>query len=72
MRVSEKPDLTTVDSIHRLVTETEKKLGDGGRILMRYSGTEPLLRILVEGQDLAFIEDRIEQIAAATREAIGV
>lgn len=71
VRVSEKPDLTTVDSIHRLVTETEQKLGDSGRILMRYSGTEPLLRILVEGQDLEYIEDRIEQIAAAAREAIG-
>ncbi|MDF1812546.1 MAG: phosphoglucosamine mutase [Verrucomicrobiales bacterium] len=71
VRVSQKPDLAIVDSVYRLQMETEEALGAGGRVLMRYSGTEPLLRILVEGRDLAYIESQIDKIAAAARDEIG-
>ncbi len=71
VRVKEKPDLRTVTSVHQLVLETETTLGDGGRVLMRYSGTEPLLRILIEGQDPVYIEGQIEKIATAAQTAIG-
>ncbi len=71
VRVSQKPDLTTVDSVESIVSEVKATLGDSGRILMRYSGTEPLLRILVEGQDEDYIAEQIDRIAVAAEAAIG-
>lgn len=54
------------------VAEIESELGDGGRVLIRYSGTEPLLRILVEGRDTEQIKTKINELAAAIEEEIGV
>lgn len=68
--VSKKPECHTVPEIKAVVEQTEAKLADSGRILMRYSGTEPLLRILVEGQDEAYIEAQIDKIAAAAEAAL--
>lgn len=71
VRVSEKPDLDTIPSIGSLVDDVENTLGEKGRVLLRYSGTEPLLRILIEGRDESYITTEIEKIAAAARDAIG-
>jgi phosphoglucosamine mutase len=71
VRVSEKPDLDTIPSIQSLVSDVEEKLGEKGRVLLRYSGTEPLLRILIEGRDESYIATEIEKIAAAARNAMG-
>jgi phosphoglucosamine mutase len=71
VRVRQKPDLRTVASVQALVSETETTLGQSGRVLLRYSGTEPLLRILIEGQDQAYLEKQIEKIASAAHVAIG-
>ncbi|HXS41343.1 MAG TPA: hypothetical protein VN766_14250 [Stellaceae bacterium] len=43
----------------------ERRLGSGGRLLVRKSGTEPLLRIMAEGEDEALVLAVIEEIAAA-------
>jgi phosphoglucosamine mutase len=51
VRVSEKKDIMTIPEIARLVKSVEEQLGGEGRILIRYSGTEPLLRVMMEGQD---------------------
>ena len=47
--------------------DVERKLGGHGRLLVRYSGTEPLLRIMLEGQDQDEIRAWAEQIAAEVR-----
>jgi phosphoglucosamine mutase len=45
-------------------------LGDQGRLLVRYSGTEPLLRIMIEGQDQASVQAWAEEIADAVRNTL--
>ena len=72
LRVSEKPDLEAqviVDAVSR----AEAALADAGRVLLRPSGTEPVIRVMVEGQDRTLVEQQAGLIAkaveAAAREA---
>ncbi len=51
VRVSEKKDIKTIPEAAKLIQKVEKNLKDEGRVLIRYSGTEPLLRIMLEGPD---------------------
>lgn len=53
--------------IARLIQEWEHKLGDNGRILVRPSGTEPLVRVMAEGKDQELISRCVKQIADAVR-----
>ncbi len=71
VRVEEKKDILTIPEIARLVSEVEAKLKDEGRILIRYSGTEPLLRIMLEGQDKYQITDWAKEIAEKVEKTIG-
>ena len=63
VRVAEKIDIMTIPEVARLVKEIEQSLNDTGRILIRYSGTEPLLRIMLEGQDKYQIAGWAKEIA---------
>lgn len=49
----------------------ERTLGESGRVLLRPSGTEPLLRVMVEGRDLGVVEQLARGIAAAVERAVG-
>ncbi len=49
----------------------EAALEGQGRLLVRYSGTEPLLRIMIEGQDQATVQAWAEEIAEAVRGTLG-
>ena len=49
-----------------LIEECEERLGDTGRILIRASGTEPLIRVMVEGEDAALIRELAERLAGAS------
>jgi len=51
LRVKERRDLKTVPTAHQAITRAEKRLYGRGRLLVRYSGTEALLRVMVEGED---------------------
>jgi phosphoglucosamine mutase len=53
------------------VAAVERQLGDAGRVLLRASGTEPLVRVMVEGEDAVQVERLAEQIADAVRVAVG-
>jgi phosphoglucosamine mutase len=71
LRVREKPALETLPNVQKLVSAAEKDLGGAGRVLLRYSGTEPKIRLLIEGRDSARIEGHADEIAQAIRSAIG-
>jgi phosphoglucosamine mutase len=71
VRVSKKKDIMTVPEIAALVNSVEEKLGEEGRILIRYSGTEPLLRIMMEGQDNSQITGWANEIAALVEKRLG-
>lgn len=71
VRVQQKKDLHQVPEVLRLQQDIEKTLGDKGRLLLRYSGTEPLLRIMLEGEDQGQIEKFAEDLKAETEKALG-
>lgn len=72
LRVKSKPPVAELVTAVQLVEETEKKLGNLGRVLLRYSGTESLIRLLIEGRDPDYIEAQASRIAEAIQKQIGV
>jgi phosphoglucosamine mutase len=71
VRVRERRKLEELPEVSKLIKSVEDRLGDEGRVLIRYSGTEPLMRIMLEGQDQAEISSMAEEIAQAVRDCIG-
>ena len=71
VRVRRKEDLESLPTVQARIREAEAALADGGRVLVRYSGTERLARVMVEGPDEATIRRWATEIAAAIREALG-
>jgi phosphoglucosamine mutase len=69
--VREKPELGSLSGVMRAVRDAEKKLGKEGRVLVRYSGTEQKVRVLVEGQDQKTIDAFAAQIGSELKKAIG-
>ena len=57
--------------IQKAVKSVEDKLGDKGRVLLRASGTEPLIRVMVEGEDATEVENYAQQLAEEVKKAIG-
>jgi phosphoglucosamine mutase len=70
LRVREKFDLQTVPAIASVISKVEGQLTGSGRLLVRYSGTEPLLRVMLEGQDEREIRAMGQQIIDAVREHV--
>jgi phosphoglucosamine mutase len=68
VRVKEKADLKQVPAIADAMRKVEAGLAGNGRLLVRYSGTEPLLRIMLEGKDDAEIKAWADQIAGVVKE----
>ena len=71
LRVKEKPPMDSLKEVSLLVKETESALAGRGRVLLRYSGTEPKVRLLIEGPDEAIINAAADKIAGALTAAIG-
>jgi len=65
VRVKEKVDLATVPAVQRVIDACNEELGETGRVLIRYSGTEPLLRIMLEGENDQQIQRLADEIADA-------
>lgn len=72
VRVREKIPFERDDEIARAAGETEARLGAEGRLLLRYSGTEPLARVMIEGPRQDEIERLAEDLAAVIRRRLGV
>ena len=71
VRVREKRPFAEVAEIAERVRETETELGDGGHLLLRYSGTEPLARVMIEGQNQGRIERLAASLAAVIKQTLG-
>jgi phosphoglucosamine mutase len=69
--VRTKPPLESVPGLGDLVRRLESELGENGRVLLRYSGTESLARVMVEGPDAADIAVRAQRIASHLAEHLG-
>lgn len=70
VRVRERRPLDEVPSVLAAMARVERELAGNGRLLVRYSGTEPLLRVMIEGQDQQEIEAWANDIAGAVRTAL--
>ena len=71
VRVERKVDLGTVPGVAEVMSSVESRLAGHGRLLVRYSGTEPLLRIMLEGRDQAEITRWADEIVDAVRKNLG-
>jgi phosphoglucosamine mutase len=69
--VGEKKPFAEVDAIQQASLEIEQLLGDKGRLLLRYSGTEPLARVMIEGEQQRVIDEYANQLAAVIRDELG-
>jgi phosphoglucosamine mutase len=59
-------------SIQEAVRAVENQLGDNGRVLLRSSGTEPVVRVMVEGMDAGIVERHARELADVVRDALSV
>ena len=71
VRVRSKPPLDSLPEVARLLREAEQALGNSGRVVLRYSGTEPLARVMVEAERDEDVHRWTESLAGALRSAIG-
>ncbi len=69
--VSRRDDFSNFPEIETIIDRIEKLLGDSGRLNVRYSGTEPLARIMIEGESQGQIEDFADQIAEVLSRYLG-
>ncbi|HEY4283387.1 MAG TPA: phosphoglucosamine mutase, partial [Chthoniobacterales bacterium] len=72
LKVKSKPPIDELHEVVKLRDEVERELGGKGRVLLRYSGTEPKIRLLIEGREFAQIDKHANRIAEAIQNAIGV
>lgn len=71
VRVKQRVDLATIPEIKQVIEHCEEQLGQSGRVLIRYSGTEPLLRIMLEGESDSQIKQLAGEIVAAVETHLG-
>ena len=71
LMVKSKPPLEELRDVMKLRDEIERELAGEGRVLLRYSGTEPKIRLLIEGREFNKIDKHADRIAEAIQAAIG-
>ena len=71
VRVKTKPDLESIPEVVQALRTAQNTLGENGRIVLRYSGTEPLARVMVEAEHATDVEHFSQSIASAIRATIG-
>ena len=70
VKVRSKPDLATVPAVRDAIARVTEAVGGQGRVLVRYSGTEPLLRVMVEGREDAQVQAWAHEIVDAVDQAL--
>jgi phosphoglucosamine mutase len=71
VEVSSKPDVDTIPEITAAIARAEADLAGEGRVLVRYSGTQNLCRVMVEGPTVEATERHAREVADVVRAAIG-
>lgn len=71
VRVTRKEDFNQFPEIKNAMDEIKKELADSGRLYLRYSGTEPVARIMIEGQDRGQIENQAQKMALLIERYLG-
>jgi phosphoglucosamine mutase len=71
VKVRKKTDLKKNKAVKDVMDQVTAELGDNGRLLVRYSGTEALLRVMIEGENQGRIEVLAHQVAETVREQLG-
>ena len=71
VRLSAKVAIDDNKAINSAVAAAEEALGDRGRVLLRPSGTEPLIRVMVEGEDQDLVQQQVEAIAKIVEQQVG-
>ena len=71
VEVREKPPLEAIPGLAARLKQVEESLDGRGRMLVRYSGTEPLARVMLEGEDREQIESLARELAGIIKRAIG-
>ena len=71
LRVQQKADLKEIPEVAAVIADVESRLAGNGRLLVRYSGTEPLLRVMLEGRDEQEIRRWGQEIIDAVKEHVG-
>jgi phosphoglucosamine mutase len=69
VRVAQRFDAARAPGVAAAIARVERSLGDRGRVVLRASGTEPLIRVMVEGEDAESVGRHAEDLAAAVRAA---
>ena len=72
VKVREKRPLTEMPDVQQAIREIEGSLNGNGRLVVRYSGTENMLRIMIEGEDQAAISKTANDLAAMVKRQIGI
>ncbi len=70
VRVEKRFDAANEPGVAAAIARVEKSLGPRGRVVLRASGTEPLIRVMVEGEDAQAVVRHAEELAAAVRAAV--
>jgi phosphoglucosamine mutase len=70
VRIGEPVDLSRETGIREAVAAAELKLGDRGRVVLRASGTEPVIRVMVEGEDSKLVQALAGELADSVRAAL--
>ena len=70
VKVKSKPPLDSLPDVNKAVDNAEKQLGDKGRVVLRYSGTEHMARVMVEGSDFKEVKELAESIASTISKSL--
>lgn len=71
VKVKQRQDLNDFPAISSMISRVEQDLGDKGRVLVRFSGTEPLARVMIEGEDKQRIAGMAQEIADSIAQTLG-
>jgi phosphoglucosamine mutase len=70
VKLPKKVDISDNAEVNQVVENAEKQLNGRGRVLLRPSGTEPVIRVMVEGEDSVLVNNLVNQIADVVKQQV--